>query len=204
MMLLAGFQALLHGYTGQEDMVIGALIANRGRVDVENLIGYFVNTIAIRTDLSGDPTFLDLLGRVRDAAIDAYENKDLPFDLVWRALRENEPELKQRPLFPFLFSVHTQPISSMELASLDIKPLVSDAEHEDVEIIPTTFSLVVDAIDESDAVTLIMKYSLDAFEAETIETILTRFHSMLDQCVLRPDARLSQLWRLVATEQAQD
>ena len=84
MVLLAAFQALLHRYSGQDDIVVGSPIANRNRSEIEGLIGYFVNMLALRTDLSGDPSFLDLLRRVREVALSAYEHQDLPLEKVDR------------------------------------------------------------------------------------------------------------------------
>ena len=80
MTLLAAFQVLLFRYTGQEDIVVGSPIAGRNRGEVEGLIGFFVNTLALRTDLSGDPTFLEVLRRVREVALEAYDHQDLPFE----------------------------------------------------------------------------------------------------------------------------
>ena len=76
--MLAAFQTLLHRYTGQDDIAVGTLIANRNRVELEGLIGFFVNTLVLRTDLSGDPSFRELLARVREVTLGAYEHQDCP------------------------------------------------------------------------------------------------------------------------------
>src|SRR5262249_45726985 len=87
MLLLAAFQTLLHRYSGQDDIVVGSPLANRNRSEVEGLIGYFINMLALRTDLSGDPSFLRLLQRIRDVALAAYEHQDLPLEKVIEAVR---------------------------------------------------------------------------------------------------------------------
>ena len=89
MTLLAAFQVLLYRYTGQEELLVGTVIANRNRVEIEGLIGFFVNTLVMRGNLTGNPTFRELLGRVRASAIDAYDHQDLPFE---RLVEELQPE----------------------------------------------------------------------------------------------------------------
>src|SRR5918911_2158120 len=98
MTLLAAFQVLLHRYTGQDDIAVGTLIANRHRAELEALIGFFVNVLVLRTDLSGDPSFRELLARVRDVTLGAYSNQELPYEKVLEALRPPR-DLSRNPLF---------------------------------------------------------------------------------------------------------
>ena len=119
MTLLAAFQTMLHRYTNQRDIVVGTPIANRTRTEIEDLIGLFVNTLAVRTDLSGDPSFLELLGRVREVALDAFAHQDLPFE---KLVEELQPErsLAHMPLFQVLFAVQNAPKSAWKLDRLDL------------------------------------------------------------------------------------
>src|SRR6185369_9402148 len=114
MTLLAAFNVLLHRYTGQQDIVIGSPIANRNRVEVENLIGFFVNTLVLRTDMSGEPDFLTLLGRVKEMTLDAYAHQDLPFE---RLVEELQPErdMSRNPLFQIAFALQNAPVPALEL-----------------------------------------------------------------------------------------
>src|SRR5262249_51406984 len=117
MVLLAAFQALLHRYTGQEDVCVGSPIAGRTRPETEGLIGFFVNTLVLRTDLAGDPTFCGLLGRVREVCVGAYAHQDLPFERLVEALQpERDPS--RTPLFQTLFSFDREPDSYVKLPGL--------------------------------------------------------------------------------------
>jgi len=115
MTLLAGFQALLSRYSGQDDIVVGAPIANRNRGEVEGLIGFFANTLALRTSLRGDPTFRDLLERVKNTALGAYAHQDMPFERLVEDLRP-ERSLSHNPLFQVLFSLQNAPRGRGNLA----------------------------------------------------------------------------------------
>ncbi len=108
MTLLAAFQTLLHRYTGHNDLVVGTPIANRSRIETEGLIGFFANTLVMRADLSGNPTFCEALGRVRATAINAYAHQDLPFE---RLVEELQPERDHRhnPLFQVMFVFQNVP-----------------------------------------------------------------------------------------------
>ena len=117
MTLLAAFQILLYRYTGQEDMVVGTPIANRTRTEMEGLIGFFVNTLVLRTDLSGDPTFRELLRRVRSTCLEAYAHQDLPFEKLVEELHP-ERNLNRTPLFQVMFVLQNTPQEAIELAGL--------------------------------------------------------------------------------------
>ena len=121
MTLLAAFQTLLHRYTGQADLVVGSPVAHRPRAELEGLIGCFVNILALRADLSGDPPFRELLGRVREAALGAYAHQDLPFEKLVEELRP-ERDSSHTPLFQVLFALQNAPGSSLELDGLTLEP----------------------------------------------------------------------------------
>ena len=138
MPLLAAFQALLHRYTGQEDIVVGSPVAGRSRVETEGLIGFFVNTLVLRTDLSGEPTFRDLLGRVREVALAAYDHWDLPFEKLVEELNPDR-NLSYTPLFQVVFAFQNAP------RSLARKPLAGFRATPSRRI-PVLYGMVVYAI----------------------------------------------------------
>src|SRR6185369_1992821 len=122
MTLLAGFQALLHRYTGQDDVAVGSPIANRERGEVEALIGFFVNMLVLRTGLAGDPTFGELLDRVRQTALGAYAHQSLPFEKLVEELRPDR-DLRRTPLFQVSFQLLNVPASGLELPELELRPV---------------------------------------------------------------------------------
>ena len=127
MTLLAAFQALLYRYTGQDDIVVGSPIANRNRTEIEGLIGFFVNTLVLRTDFSGNPTFKELLARVREMALGAYAHQDLPFE---KLVEELQPErsLSHSPLFQVMFVLQNAPSTALTFEGLSVSPVRIEAE----------------------------------------------------------------------------
>jgi hypothetical protein len=125
MLLLAGFEALLWRYTGQERFAVGTPVANRTRAELEGLIGFFVNTLALRADLSGDPTFGELLGRVREVCLSAYEHQEVPFE---RVVEELQParSLSTTPLFQVMFAVQEWPVRAAQIKGLRVEAVESE------------------------------------------------------------------------------
>ena len=136
MTLLAAFQTLLHRYTGEDDIAVGAPIAGRTQVETEGLIGCFVNTLVLRTDLAGNPTFRELLGRVREVLLGAYAHQDLPFE---KLVEELQPErnLSHAPLFQVLFVLQNAPTSAIELPGLIVSPVPVDKSTAKFDLILT-------------------------------------------------------------------
>ena len=135
MVLLAAFQTLLHRYTGQNDISVGTPIANRNRAEIEGLIGFFVNTLVMRTDFSGDPSFLALLGRVREVALDAYAHQDVPFEKLVEELHP-ERNLGQSPLFQVMFVLQNAPAPALRCLGLDLDPAADRERHGQVRSDP--------------------------------------------------------------------
>ena len=196
MLLLAAFQTLLHRYSGQDDIVVGSPVANRNRSEVEGLIGYFVNMLALRTDLSGDPTFRTLLRRVRAVALGAYEHQDLPFEMVVEALRlPHDPS--RTPLFNVMFVLQNNRLPDLGRFGLGLTPLALD---ESTGTGTAKFDLTL-SLEELDAgFTGSLEYNTDLFDAATIERMAQHFQTLLESIAANPDRRLSELPWLGAAE----
>ena len=151
MTLEAAFAAVLARYGDQEDIVIGTPIANRHRAEIEPLIGFFVNTLVLRTDLSGQPSFRELVGRVRRAALDAYAHQDLPFE---RLVDELQPErdLSRNPIFQVMFALHNTPHREQVLPGLTIVDLAA-------ERISAQFDLVLDVWETPGGLKAVLEYA---------------------------------------------
>lgn len=185
MLLLAAFKALLFRYTGQDEIVIGAPIANRNNVETENLIGFFVNTLVLRTDLSGDPHFPELLARVRKVTLEAYAHQDLPFEVLVEDLQP-ERRLSRNPLFQVMFQLENTPKEELPLPGLTLSPV-------GVAGVASQFDLSVDVVESEGGLGVTAEYSTDLFEAETIRTLLKRWEILLESIAAAPDQRLSEL-----------
>jgi hypothetical protein len=185
MTLLAAFQTLLHRYSGQSDIVVGSDIANRHRVEIEGLIGFFSNMLVLRTDLSGDPTFRELLARVREMTLEAYSNQDVPFEKLVEVMRPKRG-LGYTPLFQVVFTLQNAPTPPLELPGLAARPLEVDCET-------AKFDLVLNMWDNEDGLTGSLEYSTDLFRAQTVAQMLQHFSNLLRSAASQPDARLSEL-----------
>ncbi len=195
MTLLAAFQTLLARYTGQDDVVVGSPIANRTRIETEGLIGFFVNTLVMRGDLSGDPTFRELLSRAKEVALGAYAHQDLPFEQLVEELQP-ERDLSNNPLFQVIFALQNARSSPLQLAGLTLSQL-------GVKRVTSKFDLALFMWEESEELKVTLEYSTDLFEAETITRMLGHFQNLLGGIVADPDQRLSQLSILSEAEQNQ-
>ncbi|MFC2155743.1 amino acid adenylation domain-containing protein [Acidobacteriota bacterium] len=185
MVLLAAFKVLLYRYTGQNDIAVGSPIANRNRREIEDLIGFFVNTLIMRTDMSGEPTFEELLSRLRDTALGAYSHQDIPFEML---VDEVSPErdLSYTPLFQVMFSLQNMGRDTLELPGLD-------TEYFEVFTGTSKFDLSL-FLSETDAgLTGSVEYNLDLFKSETIKRMIGLFEVLLEQVVSHPEQRICDI-----------
>jgi amino acid adenylation domain-containing protein/non-ribosomal peptide synthase protein (TIGR01720 family) len=185
MVMVAAVAAVLHRSTGQPDLVLGSTSANRNRAETEALIGNFVNTLALRVDASGDPTFRELLARVRRAALGAHEHQDLPFAKLVQELQPNR-DLSQAPLVQMVVNYDNTPHAEMNHAGLRLRlrPVHMDVVHFDL-------TLTVSAAPERTAAT--WEYNTDVFDAETIHRLAERWESVLAQAVAAPEVRVDDV-----------
>ena len=195
MTLLAAFNTLLYRYTQQEDIVVGLPIANRTRPELQGLIGFFANTLALRTDLSGSPSFRELLERVRQVAFDAYAHQDAPFEKLVEEL-QSERNLSHSPLFQVMFGLQNTPPSVYQLTDLTI-------QEEQAEYKSAQYDLTLFMFDEADGLCGRFEYSTDLFEAATIERMMVHFKTLLVAIVANPDESIATLSLLTKAERHQ-
>jgi amino acid adenylation domain-containing protein len=177
---LTAFDTLLHRYLGETDIVVGTPIANRRQPELERLIGFFVNTLVLRSDLSGDPSFRELLRRVRDVALDAYAHQDVPFEKLVEDL-EVERDLGRNPLFQVMFSVHAGEASG---DSTREPPLLSTGTAK--------FDLTMTVADSGDRASATVEYNTDLFDEATIAELCRRFGILLGGIATKPGLPLSE------------
>lgn len=194
MTLLAAFNVLLSRYTGQEDIVVDSPIAGRNHVEVEPLIGFFVNTLLLRTDLSGNPSFLDLLAQVRLVIQQAYAHQELPFEQLVEALQP-ERTLSHNPLSQVSFAFQNAAPPEAP-SSLQISLLLLDAHtaRADLELF---------MVEEADALHANCVYNCDLFDASTIERMMAHYQSLLTGILATPHASISELPLLSKAERHQ-
>jgi amino acid adenylation domain-containing protein len=195
MATLAVFQLLLARYSGQEDIAVGSPIAGRNRREIEELIGFFANTLVLRSDLSGDPSFRDLLKRVRETALGAYAHQDIPFE---KLVEELQPErsLSHNPLFQVLFAFRNVPTHQLTLDGLELKLLRGDQTTSKFEL-----GLFVSEI--NDGLGLRWEYNSDLFDPETIKRMSEHFALLLQVSLAEPDRPISRLPLLSESERRQ-
>ncbi|HEX8127476.1 MAG TPA: amino acid adenylation domain-containing protein [Pyrinomonadaceae bacterium] len=192
MTLLTAFQILLYRYTNQQDILVGTPVANRNRAEIEPLIGFFVNTLVLRTDLSGNPSFQELLGRVREVALGAYAHQDVPFEMLVEELQP-ERSLSHAPLFQVMFSLQNAPTTQLSMDGLLIR--IEDASGSNAK-----FELSLDLQETNEGLEGAWQYDSDLFEAATIERMAEHFRALLEAAVRRPEIPISQLPLLTTGE----
>lgn len=195
MTLLAAFQTLLHRYTGVEDILVGSPVAGRNRIETENLIGFFINALVLRTDLAGNPGFSELLHRVRDVVLGALAHQDLPFDRLVQELRP-ERTTGHAPLVQVLFVFQNDPAQGFKLPGLTVTPVPLDKVDTDTAKFDLTFQMGEDR----QGLTVAAEYNTDLFEHDTIERMLGNFQTLLEGIAAQPDRKISALPLLTPTE----
>ncbi|WP_415940392.1 condensation domain-containing protein, partial [Streptomyces sp. 039-1] len=193
MTLLSLFQIVLARYGRQDDIAVGTPIAGRNRAETEALIGFFVNTLVMRTDLSGDPTFTELIDRVKDTALGAYDHQDLPFERLVDELAPNR-DLSRNPLFQTLFVFQNTPDGdAWSLPGLDVEPVGVGGQD-------AKFDLQLTAAESGGEVLAALEYRTDLFERATIERMAGHLATLAASVATTPDARLSELNMLTERE----
>ncbi|MEA2691483.1 MAG: hypothetical protein QOJ16_870, partial [Acidobacteriota bacterium] len=195
MTLLAGLAALLSRQTGAEDLAVGSPIANRTQGEVEGLIGFFVNTLVLRCDLTGDPEFRELLGRMRQTALGAYAHQDLPFEKVVEALAPAR-DPSRTPLFQVLFALQNAPRESLTLPGLELLPAPAGWQS-------AKFDLTLTLSETPAGLAGAWEYSRDLFEAPTISRLGEQLARLLAAAAAEPGTRLADLPLLSPAERHQ-
>ena len=173
MVLLAGFQLLMSRYSGQDDIVVGSTVAGRNYAEIEPLIGFFVNTLAMRTDLSGDPTCRELLARVKKVALDGYAHQEIPFE---KLVEELQPErsLSYNPIFQVLFGLQNMPRQVFQASGLSVE---RSLVHQAMSI----FDMSWFAWETDEGLLLRVEYDTDLFDDATIQRALGHYEKLLDR-----------------------
>ncbi|MBE9212897.1 amino acid adenylation domain-containing protein [Plectonema cf. radiosum LEGE 06105] len=195
-MLLSAFQVLLHRYTHQDDIVVGTDIANRDRTEIEPLIGLLVNTLVLRTDVSGNPTFRELLQRVREVVLGAFAHKDLPFEKLVEILNPNRDISQMMPLFQVKFDLQLASVKPLQLNNLTVE---RDAYKQEF----VKYELRLNLQDTEKGICGQVEYSSDLFDEETIVRLVEHFRVLLGGIVDNPDCHIGNLPLLSEAESKQ-
>ncbi len=181
MTLLAAFDLLLAGYSGQEDFAVGTPIAGRRRDELEGLIGFFNSMLVLRADLGGAPTFRELLARTRETALAAYANQDVPFERLVEEVQTRR-DMSRTPLFQVMFALQNVPLPTLELPGLTLRPLDS---HDQA----AKFDLSLALKDLPEGITGVLRYSADLFDEASAARLLDRFTALLEAVAAADPAR---------------
>src|SRR5437667_36317 len=187
MTLLAAFDVLLARYSGQEELVVGTPIANRTRVETEELIGCFVNTLVLRVDASGNPGFCELLRRVKQVALEAYAHQDIPFEKLVEELQPKR-DLSRTALFQVMFVLQNVPMAEMKLGGLTLSGVEFD--HQVAK-----FDLTVTMWEAEEGLTGVVEYSTDLFEAGTMERLVGHWERLVEGSAKNAEQRVGELPR---------
>jgi surfactin family lipopeptide synthetase A len=195
MTLLAIFKILLYRYSGQEDIVVGTPIANRNRAEIEQLIGFFVNTLALRTNLKAELSFRQLLERVRETSLGAYAHQDIPFEKVVEELQP-ERDVSRSPLFQVMFALQNLSAADMKLKDLTLIRLEPESDT-------TKFDLTLAMEETEEGFAGSFEFNRDLFDATTIERMIGHFKTLIEAILSDPDEKISRLALLTPAERHQ-
>jgi amino acid adenylation domain-containing protein len=190
--LLAAYMTLLHRYTRLDDVVVGSPIAGRSRIETEKLIGFFANTFVIRANLSGNPTFRELISRVRDVTLQAYSNQDVPFDKVVEELRPKR-RLSHTSLFQLSFSLQTT-FERLDVSGLTLSRIPIDNGT-------AMFELVLNMQETEQGLGGTLEYNTDLFHADTVKRLLRNYELLLAAVVAHPESSLDEIGAVISDEQ---
>jgi amino acid adenylation domain-containing protein/non-ribosomal peptide synthase protein (TIGR01720 family) len=192
MTLLSGFKTLLARYSGQQEIIIGSPIAGRTSAELERLIGFFVNTLVLRTDLAGDPSFRELLARVRENTLGAYAHQDVPFEMLVDVLAP-ERSRNRNPLFQAGFVLQNAPLPALELPGLR-------AQVEESDSGTSKFDLTLVTQETAEGLAVCFEYSTDLFDESTIARMSEHLKTLLSAIANDPERRISELPLMTAQE----
>src|SRR5437588_5785146 len=197
MTLLGGFQVLLNRYSGQADIVVGSPMAGRNRAEIEPLIGFFINTLVLRTQLSGEMTFRQVLSRVREVCLGAYAHQDVPFEILVEKLQPDR-DLSRNPFFQVVFQL-------LKTSNGTQQPSASSQPSLEINVTTSKFDLTFDLLETPEARELAgrIEYNTDLFDEATIERLARHYRRLLESIVAHPDQPISQLSLLSASEERQ-
>src|SRR6185295_9090664 len=197
MTLLAAFQVLLYRYSGQGDVLVGTPIAGRGQRQSEAALGYFANTLVLRTDLSGEPTVRELLRQVREVALEGYAHQETPFEKVVEALQPQR-ELSHHPIFQVLFALHNLPVQELALRELPLK-----LSWMESELRTSRFELALELRVRGEVIGGKLEYSTELFDEETVAAMMGHYQNLLTAMVADAEQRVGELALLSAGEREQ-
>ena len=193
MVLLAAFKVLLHRYSGETDICVGTPIANRKWAETEGLIGFFLNTLVLRTNLSGDPTFRELISRVRQTTLDGYANQDVPFERLLQVVQPQR-DLSRTPLFQTFFNMLNFPLTTITLSELSVQP--------DFDPVGSKFDMTPYIREMDDGIQFDMVFNSDLFDRARMIELLEQIRLVLRQAAADGEVKLSAidlpLWRIVS------
>ena len=195
MVLMAGFKALLMRYSGEEDVVVGTVVANRTRREVEGLIGFFVNTLALRTDLSGNPSIVESIRREREVALGAYGRQEAPFEKLVEEINPQR-DLSRSPLFQVMMAL--QNMRQEELSPGGLNAIRAGEETRSAK-----FDLTLDLMEGEEGIGGVVEYSQDLYERETIERLARHYERVLKEMVRDPEQRIREIELMSGSEREQ-
>ena len=192
MVLLAAFQVLLHRYSNCDDIVVGSPSANRNHGQIEDVVGFFANTLVMRTEAGGNPSFRELIRRVKTMALGAYEHQDMPFEKLVEALQPKR-DLSRNPLFQVLFALQNVPVETISLPGIKLEPIGIPAAT-------SRFDLALWLVENPSGLSGSLEYSTDLFDRETAAAMLSHFQNLTASIASDPDQRIAGLALLSEAE----